>query len=155
MRVLHQDPSEGEIRLKIQTGAALWHPHNLLGPGALVRAYTYRREEAATDKLRPERGEKVLLKLGIRVEQTEYQDFSDRLRITGVIEEGPQDLGRHHTLNVGVDDDLTIVKETWREHHIRRIQEAIDATERPHVTVLSLDYEEAVIAQGHQLGVRE
>src|SRR2546427_2136905 len=155
MRVLHQDPKEGEIRLKIQNADDLWHLHNLLEPGDLVRAYTYRREEAATDKLRPERGEKVLLKLGIRVEQTEYQDFSDRLRITGVIEEGPQDLGRHHTLNVGVDDDLTIVKETWREHHIRRIQEAIDATERPQVTVLSIDDEEALLAEVRQMGIRE
>src|SRR2546422_3639079 len=155
MRVLHQDRKEGEIRLQVQNADDLWHLHNLIEPGDLVRAFTYRREEAATDKLRPERGEKVRVKLGVRVEQSEYQDFSDRLRITGLIEEGPQDLGKHHTLNVGVDDDLTIVKETWREHHIRRIQEAIDATERPHVTVLSLDYEEAVIAQGHQLGVRE
>ena len=155
MRVLHQDPREGEIRLKIQNADDLWHLHNLLEPGDLVRAYTYRREEAATDKLRPERGEKVLVKLGIRVEQTEYQDFSDRLRITGVIEEGPQDLGRHHTLNIGVDDDLTIVKNVWREHHLRRIQEAIDATERPQVTVLSIDDEEALLAEIRQMGIRE
>lgn len=155
MRVLHQDPKEGEIRLKIQNADDLWHLHNLIEPGDLVRAFTYRREEAATDKLRPERGEKVRVKLGIRVEQTEYQDFSDRLRITGVIEEGPQDLGRHHTLNVGVDDDLTIVKKDWREHHLRRIQEAIDATERPQVTVLSMDDEEALIAEVRQMGLRE
>src|SRR2546427_12555091 len=155
MRALHQDPGEGEIRLKIQNADDLWHLHNLLEPGDLVRAYTYRREEAASDKLRPERGEKGLVKLGIRVEQTEYQDFSDRLRITGVIEEGPQDRGRHHTLNIGVDDDLTIVKNAWREHHLRRIQEAIDATERPQVTVLSIDDEEALLAEVRQMGIRE
>src|SRR2546422_1571328 len=155
MRVLHQDGREGETRIKIQNADDLCHLHNLLEPGDLVRAYTYRREEAASDKLRPERGEKVLVKLGIRVEQTEYQDFSDRLRITGVIEEGPQDLGRHHTLNIGVDDDLTIVKNAWREHHLRRIQEAIDATERPQVTVLSIDDEEALLAEVRQMGIRE
>src|SRR2546425_3765256 len=154
MRVLHQDPREGEIRLKIQNADDLWHLHNLIEPGDLVRAFTYRREEAATDKLRPERGEKVRVKLGVRVEQSEYQDFSDRLRITGLIEEGPQDLGKHHTLNVGVDDDLTIVKD-WRDHHLRRVQEAVDATERPQGTVLSLDDEEALIAAIRQLGGRE
>src|SRR2546427_317136 len=47
MRVLHQDPKEGEIRLKIQNADDLWHLHNLLEPGDLVRAYTYRRDEAA------------------------------------------------------------------------------------------------------------
>src|SRR3989475_9827598 len=155
MRALHQDPGEGEIRLKIQNADDLWHLHNLLERGDLVRAYTYRREEAATDKLRRQRGEKVLVKLGIRVERPEYQVFSDRLRITGVIEEGPQDLGRHHTLNIGVDDDLTIVKKEWREHHLRRIQEAIDATERPQVPVLSIDDEEALLAEVRQMGIRE
>jgi protein pelota len=154
MRVLHQDRRTGEIRLKIQNADDLWHLHNLVEAGDLVRAFTYRREEAVTDKLRPERGEKVRVKLGIRVDQTEYQDFSDRLRITGVIEEGPQDLGRHHTLNVGVDDDLTIVKE-WREHHLRRIQEAVEATDRPLVSVLAIDDEEALIAEIHQMGIRE
>ena len=155
MRVLHQDPREGEIRLKVQTADDLWHLHNLIEPGDLVRAFTYRREEAATDKLRPERGEKIRVKLGIRVGQTEYQDFSDRLRITGVIVEGPQDLGRHHTLNLGVGDDITLVKETWRDHHLRRIKEAVEATERPQVTVLSIDDEEALIAEVRQMGVRE
>src|SRR3989475_7083136 len=155
MRALHQDPGEGEIRLKIQNADDLWHLHNLLERGDLVRAYTYRREEAATDKLRRQRGEKVLVKLGIRVERRGYQGVPARLRITGVIEEGPQDLGRHHTLNIGVDDDLTIVKNAWREHHLRRIQEAIDATERPQVTVLSIDDEEALLAEVRQMGIRE
>ncbi|HTD82136.1 MAG TPA: mRNA surveillance protein pelota, partial [Thermoplasmata archaeon] len=155
MRVLHQDPKEGAIQLQVQNADDLWHLHNLIEPGDLVRAITYRREEAATDKLRPERGEKVRVKLGIRVEQTEYQDFSDRLRITGVIVEGPQDLGRHHTLNLGVGDDITLVKQTWREHHMRRIKEAIDATQRPQVTVLAIDDEEALIAEIRQMGIRE
>jgi len=154
VRVLHQDRKEGEIRLKIQNPDDLWHLHNLVESGDLVRAFTYRREESVTDKLRPERGEKIHVKLGIRVDQVEYQDFSDRLRVSGVIVEGPQDLGRHHTLNIGVDDDLTIVKE-WRDHHLRRIQEAVDATEKPLVTVLAIDDEEALIAVVHQMGIRE
>src|SRR3990170_1090468 len=153
MRVLHQDRKTGEIRLKVQNPDDLWHLHNLVEPGDLVRAFTYRREEAATDKVRPERGEKVRVKLGIRVDHVEYADFADRLRITGLIEEGPQDLGRHHTLNVAVDDDLTIVKD-WREHHLRRIEEAVAATGKPLVTVLAIDDEEALIAEVRQMGVR-
>ncbi len=154
MRVLHRDRKAGEIRLKVQNPDDLWHLHNLVEPGDLVRAFTYRREEAATDKLRPDRGEKVRVKLGIRVDRVEYADFADRIRITGVIEEGPQDLGRHHTLNIGVDDDLTIVKK-WREHHLRRIEEAVAATEKPLVTLLAIDDEEALIAEMRQMGIRE
>jgi len=155
MRVLHQDPREGAIHLQVQNADDLWHLHNLVEPGDLVRAFTYRREEAATDKLRPERGEKVRVKLGIKVDQTEYQDFSDRLRITGVIVEGPQDLGRHHTLNLTIGDDITLVKDVWRDHHLRRIKEAVDATERPQVAILAIDDEEALIAEVRQMGIRE
>src|SRR5207249_628122 len=126
MRVLHRDPKTGEIKVRVENPDDLWHLHNLLQPSDLVRASTYRREDVKTDKLRPERGEKVRVTLTIRVEDVEFQAFSDRLRISGVIVEGPQDLGRHHTLNVGVEDVLSILK-TWRTHELRRIDEAVAA----------------------------
>src|SRR5439155_405431 len=107
-----------------------------------------------SDKVRPERGEKVRVTLTIRVEGVEFQAFSDRLRITGVIVEGPQDLGRHHTLNVGVEDVLSIIK-TWKVHELRRIDEAVAAAQKPLVAFLALDDEEALIAQLRQYGVRE
>jgi protein pelota len=154
MRVLHRDPKTGEIKLRVENPDDLWHLHNLILPGDHVRASTYRREEVKTDKLRPERGGKVRVTLTIRVEGVEFQAFSDRLRITGVIVEGPQDLGRHHTLNIGVEDVLSILK-TWRAHELRRIDEAVAAAQKPLVSFLSLDDEEALLAQLRQYGVRE
>lgn len=154
MRVLHRDPRTGEIKVRVENPDDLWHLHNLILPGDAVRASTYRREEVKSDKLRPERGEKVRVTLTIRVEGVEFQAFSDRLRITGVIGEGPQDLGRHHTLNVGVDDVLSIIK-TWRPHELRRVDEAVAAAQKPLVAFLSLDDEEALLAQLRQYGVRE
>jgi len=154
MRVLHRDPKTGEIKMRVENPDDLWHLHNLLLPGDLVRASTTRREEVKSDKVRPERGEKVRVTLTIRVEGVEFQAFSDRLRITGVIVEGPQDLGRHHTLNVGVEDVLSIIK-TWKVHELHRIDEAVAAAQKPLVAFLSLDDEEALIAQLRQYGVRE
>src|SRR5207245_2553667 len=154
MRVLHRDPKTGEIKLRVENADDLWHLHNLVLPGDLVRASTYRREEVKTDKVRPERGEKVRVTLMIRVEGVEFQPFSDRLRLTGVIVEGPQDLGRHHTLNVAVDDVLSVIK-TWRPHELRRIDEAVAAAQKPLVAFLSLDDEEALVAQLRQYGVHE
>ncbi len=154
MRVLHRDPKTGEIKVRVENADDLWHLHNLILPGDLVRASTYRREEVKTDKVRPERGEKVRVTLTIRVESVEFQAFSDRLRITGVIVGGPQDLGRHHTLNVAVDDVLSVIK-TWQPHELRRIDEAVAAAQKPLVAFLSLDDEEALLAQLRQYGVRE
>src|SRR5207244_1482174 len=154
MRVLHKDPATGEIKVRVEDADDLWHLHNLVLPGDHVRASTYRRQEVKTDKVRPERGEKVRVTLTIRVESVEFQAFADRLRITGVIVEGPQDLGRHHTLNVAVDDVVSIIK-TWRSHELRRIDEAVAAAQKPLVAFLSLDDEEALLAQLRQYGVRE
>src|SRR5437879_8975129 len=154
MRVLHKDPATGEIKVRVENADDLWHLHNLVLPGDHVRASTYRRQEVKTDKVRPERGEKVRVTLTVRVESVEFQAFADRLRITGVIVEGPQDLGRHHTLNVAVDDVVSIIK-TWRSHELRRIDEAVAAAQKPLVAFLSLDDEEALLAQLRQYGVRE
>lgn len=154
MRVLHRDPRTGEIKLRVENADDLWHLSNLVQPGDLVRASTYRREESKTDKIRPEKAEKVRVTLSLRVEKTEFQAFSDRLRISGVIVDAPQDLGRHHTLNVSVDDVLSIIKE-WKRHELRRIDEAVAATQKPLVTFLSLDDEEALVAQLRQYGVQE
>src|SRR5437773_1323306 len=101
MRVLHRDPKTGEIKVRVENPDDLWHLHNLLQPGDLVRASTYRREDVKTDKLRPERGEKVRVTLTIRVEDVEFQAFSDRLRISGVIVEGPQGLAQVRATEVG------------------------------------------------------
>lgn len=154
MRVLHRDPKTGEIKIRIENPDDLWHLHNLVVPGELVRASTYRREEAKADKIRPERMEKVRVTLTIRVEKVEFQAFSDRLRLTGVIVGGPQDLGQHHTLNVGVDDVLSILKE-WKPHELARIDDAVAATQRPLVAFLAMDDDEALLAQLRQYGVRE
>ena len=154
MRVLHRDPKTGEIKVRVENADDLWHLHNLVQPGDLVRASTYRREDVKSDKVRPERGEKVRVTLTIRVEGVEFQAFSDRLRVTGVIVEGPQDLGRHHTLNLAVEDVLSIIK-TWKAHELRRIDEAVAAAQKPLVAFVSLDDEEALLAQLRQYGVRE
>ena len=154
MRVLHRDSKTGEIKVRVENADDLWHLHNLILPGDLVRASTYRREEVKTDKVRPERGEKVRVTLTLKVDKVEFQAFSDRIRITGVIVEGPQDLGRHHTLNIGVEDVLSIIK-TWRPHELRRIEEAVEAAQKPLVAFISLDDEEALLAQLRQYGVRE
>ena len=154
MRVIHRDLHHGEIRLQIQNLDDLWHLDNLVQPGDLVRAMTARRGEENGDKLRPERMDKTKMLLGIRVEKVEFHEFADYLRISGVIEEGPQDHGAHHTLNLTLMDDLTVVKD-WRESELRRVEEAVAAAQKPLVSFLSLDDDEATIAQLRQYGLKE
>jgi protein pelota len=78
------------------------------------------------------------------------------LRILGIIEEGPQDLGSHHTLNVDAEEMnvISIVKEEWKYHQLERIDEAVKLRSQPIVVFVSLDEDSATIAVLRQSGVQ-
>ncbi|MDD1770197.1 MAG: mRNA surveillance protein pelota [Methanomassiliicoccales archaeon] len=154
MRVLHQDTRTGEIKLLVDNMDDLWHLYNIIEKGDLVLAVTYRREEAKSDKVRAERGEKKRVFLGIRVDKVEFHEFESRLRITGVIEQGPQDLGAFHTLNLELGDNITIIKEHWRDSTLERIKRAIEDTNRPTIVFVSIENDEATIAVLRQYGIQ-
>ncbi len=153
MRISHKDPKTGQIKMRIQTLDDLWHLYNVIEPGDLVFALTTRREESRADAVRAERGEKKKMWLGIRVEKTEFHEFADWLRVHGLIEEGPQDIGSYHTLNLTIDDDLTVQK-TWTRHHLDIIERAERSVEKPLITFISIDDDEATVAQLRDYGVR-
>ena len=154
MKVVFRDLRNGEIKLRVETEDDLWHLYNIVRPGDLVFALTQRREEKASDKIRAERGEKRTMRLGIRVEKVEFHEFTDRLRILGVIEQGPQDIGKYHTLNIGVGSELSIIKERWGRGELSRIEEAEKSTERPLMTFLTMEDNEAEIFVLREYGMK-
>lgn len=157
MRVVHEDARTGSVRLVPESLDDLWHLHHLLEPGDLARALTARRVEGQDDKLRSEKREKRTMVLGVRVEEVEFQEHGNRLRVFGLIAEGPEDVPRgHHTLLVAPHEELTIVKARGlKEHHRERIREAVEAGKRPQLLLLALDDDEAYLAALRQYGVHE
>ncbi len=154
MRVLHQDTRTGEIKLLADNMDDLWHLYNIIEKGDLVLAVTYRREEQKSDKVRAERGEKKRVFLGIRVDKVEFHEFESRLRITGVIEQGPQDLGAYHTLNLEIGDNITVVKQHWRDSTLERIKRAIEDSKRPTILFVAIENDEATLAVLRQYGIQ-
>ena len=155
MKVLHQDTRTNEIKLLPETIDDLWHMSNLLDELDVVYAVTYRRKEEKGDKLRPDRTEKVRMKLGIRVRKVEFHESDDRLRLLGEIESGPQDVGQHHTLMIGIGDAITIVKTEWRQAYLERIKRAVEASEKPKILFVAVEDTEAVIAVAREYGFKE
>lgn len=155
MKILHQDSRTNEIKLLPESIDDLWHLYNLLDVGDIVIATTYRRKEDKGDKLRPERTEKVRMRLGIDVKKVEFHESEDRLRILGSIESGPQDIGQHHTLMIGPGDDVAIVKPGWRDVHFDRIRRAVEASDRPRAIFVAIEDTEAVIAAARDYGLKE
>ncbi|MBU0685374.1 MAG: mRNA surveillance protein pelota [Thermoplasmatota archaeon] len=155
MKVLHQDTRTNEIKLFPETLDDLWHLYNLVDDRDLVFASTYRRGEEKTDKLRAERVEKVRMRLGIRVQKVEFHESEDVLRILGAIEQGPQDMGQHHTLMISVGEPLTIIKPDWKPQHFDRIKRAIEMSEKPSMFFVAIEDTDAVIATAREYGLKE
>lgn len=156
MQLKHKDAGAGVLKLQVDTLDDLWTLRNLVQAGDLVTASTYRTAETSDDKLRAEKAEKKPMTLGVRVEDVEWHDFADMLRIHGVIETGPQDIGRHHTLTFRDDRAQLILEKTGRlqQWHLDLLDEAIAATKKPQVLLLAIDDTEAQFGQLASYGLR-
>lgn len=155
MRLLGEDRSSESVKLQIETDEDLWHLYNIVEEGDLVTASTTRREEKSADKLRAEKMEKKRMTLGIRIQKIEFSEEDLRLKLLGVIETGPQDIGQHHTLIFENGDSLTIQKKHWRATQIERVQRAVNDSKKPRIIFVSLDQDEATIAVLRQFGLKE
>lgn len=157
MKIIFKDPRSGEIKLVPENLDDIWHLHNIIEEGDLVRAVTFRTAEGEkADKLRAKKAEKKKMKLGIRVEKVTFHEFSNRLRIQGVIVEGEQDLGSYHTFNVDAEEmqPLSILKDRWKAHQLQRIDEAVQQRTQSMLVLVSLDEDAATIALLYQSGVQ-
>ncbi|MCZ7393866.1 MAG: mRNA surveillance protein pelota, partial [Candidatus Methanoperedens sp.] len=146
--------NEGEISLITESLDDLWHLKYILEPHDIVYAFTKRRIEGATDKLRPEKADKKTIRLGIEVEKVEFHRFSNRLRVHGIIAEGGIDAGAYHTLNIEEGTNLSIIKQ-WKNDQLERLREAELAARRPRVIIATIEEGEACIGVVRQYGVEE
>lgn len=158
MRILKQDAQQGILRLRLDSPDDLWHLAQLVRAGDVVSGVGHREPLAAKNASTASGGggkvEKKAMWLGVRVESVEFQEFSTRLRVLGLLVEGPQDLGQHHTLSYEAGDEVELRKIRWPEHDLLRVKEAVDATKRPLVVVLAIEDNEAVVAGLRHYGVQ-
>lgn len=154
MKVLKKDlrGRSGEIALMVDTLEDLWHLKYIIDPNDLIFALTKRKPEGAGDKIRPEKLEKMTVRLGIRAEKVEFHKFANRLRIQGVIEQG-MDMGMHHTLNIEEGMNLSIIKEEWKNDQLERIREAEAAGKRPSVIIAGIEEGDADIGLVRHYGI--
>ncbi len=154
MRLVKEDAKRGLVELVIEDLDDLWHLSQVLSKEDTVRSLTYRREEVPQDQIRAKRGEKKRMVLTIEVDSVEFHDFTEMLRVGGIITEGPQDHGSHHTFNLQVGDKLTIMKE-WNKWEMDRIAEAVEGKGKQKVLFISVEDDNIVLAELFGYGVKE
>ena len=157
MKIINQNTKEGIIELIPETLDDLWHLSHIIEVGDNASSKTTRRIQDNTgDKLRSDRGVKKTFYLGLDIENISFHLFTGKLRLTGVITRGPEDLiplGSHHTLEVKLNTPLTIKKDKWPNWAINRLHQAIDASKKLSAMIVVLEDDTATIGLMRQFGI--
>ncbi len=152
MKILERDERPRFLKVKVESEEDLWVLYNVLREGDLVYAKTSRELKTRS------RSRRKSMVLGIRVEWCKLQPLTSRLRVHGVIVEGPRELdleGQRHTIWLDPGSVVTLVRDdAWRGRDLQAILEACKRSAPP-VLVVALDSEEycAAVVRDYSLDV--
>ncbi|MCS7127889.1 MAG: hypothetical protein N3E36_01280 [Sulfolobales archaeon] len=143
MRVVEKRLDKGYIVLQLETPDDLWILYTVIESGDIVASKTTRevKFEGSGESRR------IPMNIAIRVEEVEYQQFSDKLRVKGVVVEGPDEygvIGKHHALSMGIGSIVALYKEKWPRVLLNRLEKA--SSSRENVLLVAIDYEEIGVA---------
>ena len=157
MRIVHQDRKRGVIEIVPETLDDLWHLSHIIEPGDLISSKTTRRIQDTTgERLRSDRGIKKTFFIGIRVESINFHKYTGKLRATGIIEQGPEDLvplGTHHTLDLKLKYSVRITKEKWSRWVLKRLKDAVDSSKKPSAIIVAIEEDVADLGIIRQYGI--
>lgn len=135
----------------------LWHLSHIVEVGDYISSKTTRRIQDNTgDKLRSDRGVKKTFFLKIKIQTTSFHIFTGKLRLTGVITEGPEELvslGSYHTVEVKLNSPSTIYKDKWPKWVLKRVKQAINASKKLSAIIVSIEDDSAILGLIRQFGV--
>lgn len=155
MKILDKDLKHGRITVVPEFLDDFWALYNVIQRGDVAYARTTREVRLGERYERPEKGKRISVVLGLRVERVFWDRSLNRLRIHGIVCDAPEDigaLGSHHTLNVTLNMPLTIVKDRWLDYHIEQLERAMSRRVTP-IIIASIDDEGYCIAILRGFGV--
>ncbi len=146
MHIIHKDLKKGILKLKLECLDDLWVLQNVIEPGDFVSGRTLRKIKVTDKDGNVTRLSKEQVSLALAVEAIEFHEHTGVLRVSGIVQEGREDVprGSHHTFNLEPGSVITVRKEAWLQYQFQRIEEAQHSA-RP-VLVCVLDREQAFIA---------
>jgi protein pelota len=153
VKIVEKNLHQGFVKVVPDTPDDLWHLYNVIYKGDEVYAYTSRAIKTDSEASRPKSAERVSAFMGVTVENVSWDKFLGKLRVHGLICHAPDIIptGAHHTIAVGLNQQMTIVKKEWPKHLLDRLTQASE-TEKP-LLIISIDDEGFAIAETKQYGV--
>jgi protein pelota len=147
VRLIHRDAKTGTLKLRLETPSDLWRVARLVRPGDRVGASTTRRDPEAPEDTPNAQRERRRVWLVLAVEEVDFHDFTRHVRITGPIVEGPFDIGRHHTLDLGEGDELAVQKPAFSGGDRALLDEALEGRDEPTVLLAAVDWGESSVVR--------
>jgi protein pelota len=153
LKIIETNLRQGFVKVVPDSQDDLWHLYNVIYKGDEVYAYSSRAIKSDTESSRPKSGERVSAFMGVKVESVAWDKFLGKLRVHGIIIHAPDIIpaGAHHTISVSLNQQVTIVKQTWQKHALDRLQRSSE-TEKP-LLIVSIDDEGYAIAETKQYGI--
>ena len=149
---------EDGIRLRVQHEDDLWALAQMIRPGCKVGMMGYRRDQSTgtQESGRAKSADRKPMWIVLNAESTEFQPFTDNLRIHGIITEAAMDKGSHHTHAVGPRDELEI---SWTggisESDRSLLAEAVKDGGRGRVAIAVVESDEILLFEVAQHGMRQ
>jgi len=141
MKQIHVNLKKGEAKLKIENMDDLWCLSHIIESDDLVKGKTIRKIKIGESNQRKVNIVKKTVFIEIKVENTEFHEYSSVLRVSGTITQGPEDIqkGSYHTFNLEPGSIITIIKKQWLSFQIEKIKQASVETKKILICVLDRD----------------
>ena len=154
MRILAEARDGSSVRVMVMVEDDLWTLKNVIRKNDAVVSVVFRRVESADDRVRSKESSRKPVVVKVRVEEVEFRKFSGALRISGVIVEGGESVkGEHQSINVGVKDEIEIIKERWTRDEMDLLRESINSETKGTTVFVTLDDESAEVYEMRSYGL--
>jgi protein pelota len=153
VKIIGKNLRQGFVKVVPSSDDDLWHLYNVVYRGDEVYAYSSRAVKTDQEYSRPKSAERVSAFMGVAVESVAWDKFLGKLRVHGTIIHAPDIMptGAHHTLNIALNQPVTIVKKQWPKHLLDRLYQA-KKTEKTMI-IIAIDDEGFAVAETKQYGV--
>ncbi|HEV8289445.1 MAG TPA: mRNA surveillance protein pelota [Candidatus Norongarragalinales archaeon] len=157
MKLVRMDKRELECKLEPQTIEDLWYLTRLIEEGDIAGGRSWRRFKSQGGEGRAESGEKKPVYVEVKVENTEFAQAVNKLRITGKIVAGsPEEFvskGEHHTLDIEPGDAVKLRKKEFSPYFMRTLEESRKRGARVDALIVAMDEEKALFARLTNIGL--
>lgn len=156
MRLVKRD--EEMLRLRVQHEDDLWVLSQLSKGGKMAGMVSHRRDSTTGTQEggRAKSAERKPMWIVIEVEKSEFQPFSDQLRLHGVITEAPVDKGSHHTHTIGLKDEVELTATTrWSAADEQLLRESVKEGGRAKAAIIVVETDEIQLFEIASHGMRD